>query len=248
VTSTPVLRWRRAEIPLYTILLYFGLLAGTYTTYGAARAEGVRGDAVGPAIFLLVAVAVLGARLAFVAGRLSVFRREPRRILAPKEGGAVAYGALLAVPMSAPILAGLGVPFAAFWDAGALGFLAATVFLRVGCFLNGCCAGRVSDGRLALALRGRGGRRARRIPTQLLEAVLATVLLTCGALVLGRMPFAGGLFLTLLASYALARFMLEFTREGPRRLGPLTVAQSFSAAFALISLGVFALALVMAGT
>jgi phosphatidylglycerol---prolipoprotein diacylglyceryl transferase len=244
MSRRPVIGCGRIHVPAYTVLLYLGLLAGTYTAFGAARADGLRDQEVGPAILLLVAVAVLGARLAFVAGRWSVFRRAPGRILARNEGGAVAYGALLAVPMSVPLLAALGIPLAAFWDAGALGFLAAIVFLRIGCLLNGCCSGKVCDGRFGVELRNAAGVRARRIPNQLLEAGLAAALLAGGAVALGRMPFAGALFLTLLASYALGRFMLEFTREGSKRLGRLTVAQSFSAAFVLVALVAFASVLV----
>jgi phosphatidylglycerol---prolipoprotein diacylglyceryl transferase len=235
--------WRGVRVPSYTTMLYLGLLAGAYSAYGAGRADGISGDGLMPAILALLVPAVLGARLAFVVGHWSVFRRQPGRVIAPKEGGAVAYGALVAIPLSLPLLMALGIPVASFWDAGAVGFLAAVVCLRVGCLLNGCCCGRRTGSWLGLSLPNAAGVRARRIPTPLLEAGWAAILLAGATVAVGRMPFQGALFLLLLAAYALVRFVLEFTREEPRNLGALTVAQAFSASFVVLAAGLFAVAL-----
>jgi phosphatidylglycerol---prolipoprotein diacylglyceryl transferase len=235
----PVLvTWRGVRVPAYPVMLYLGLLAGTYSTYAAGRAEGLHGKALVPAILALIALAVLGARLAFVVGRWRVFRRQPRRIIARGvEGGAVGYGALVAVPLSLPLLAALRLPIGFFWDAGAVGFLAAVICLRIGCLLNGCCCGRKTNGRLALWLPNAAGVRARRTPTQLLEAGWAAALLVGAGLVFGRVAFDGGLFASLLAAYAAGRFVLGFAREEPRMIGSLTVAQVSSAVLVLVSLG-----------
>jgi prolipoprotein diacylglyceryltransferase len=84
--------------------------------------------------------------------------------------------------------------------------------------------------------------RERRIPNQLLEAGWATALLIAAMLVLGTMPFAGALFLSALAAYAVGRLTLDFAREGGVRvLGPLTMTQCFSAGFMLLSLAVLAM-------
>ncbi len=197
--------WGALRIPSYVAMLYLGLLAGTYSAYAAGRAEGMSGERLIGAILALLVAAVLGARLAFVASRWPAYRLQPRRIVFPgNEGGAVAYGALASVPVSIPLLVALGLPFASFWDAGAFGFLAAIIFLRLGCFLNGCCCARLV---------------ARRIPTQLLEAGWAAVLLVGAVLAAGRMPFAGALFVATLAAYAAGRFLIDFGRDAPRKLG-----------------------------
>jgi phosphatidylglycerol:prolipoprotein diacylglycerol transferase len=233
--------WRGVRVHSYTAMLYLGLLAGTYTTYAAARVLGLRRETVPLAILLLLVPAVVGARLAFVVGRWRVLPRAARRVFRCGEGGAVSYGALLTVPLSALLLAALHIPFASFWDAGALGFVTASIFLKFGCLLNGCCCGRVTSGRLSLVQRNVAGVRERRIPNQLLEAGWAAALLVAATFVLGRMPFSGALFLSLLAAYAVGRFALDFTREGARIVGPLTMTQCFSAGFVLFSLGVLAI-------
>jgi phosphatidylglycerol:prolipoprotein diacylglycerol transferase len=233
--------WGPVRIPSYVAMLYLGLLAGTYASYVAGRAEGLAGTPLAAAIMLLLVPAVLGARLAFVLGRLHVFRRHPRRIVPfSAEGGAVAYGALLSVAVSLPLLAALGLPFAAFWDAGAFGFLAAIVCLRIGCFLNGCCCGRRTSSRLGWVVCDRAGVTARRVPVQLLEAGWAVVLLVGAALRAGSMPFSGSLFVSALGAYAAGRFVLDFARDAPRNRARLTVAQGFSANFVLFSLMVLA--------
>lgn len=232
--------WRAVRVPSYLAMLYLGLVAGAYASYAAGRAEGLSGETFAAAIVALLVPSVLGARLAFVAGRWPTFRFDPRRIIPwGKEGGAVAYGALISVPVSLPLLVALGLPVAAFWDAGAVGFLAAIACLRIGCFLNGCCCGRETTSRCGCQLPDASGVVARRIPTQLLEAGWAVVLLLGAAVAVGRMPFPGAFFLAALAAYAAGRFFLEFTREGPRTVGGrLTVAQTCSAVFVLLSVTV----------
>jgi len=222
-----LMMWRAFRIPSYVAMLYLGLLAGTYSAYAAGRAEGLSGERLIGAILALLVAAVLGARLAFVASRWPAYRLQPRRILFPgNEGGAVAYGALASVPVSIPLLVALGLPFASFWDAGAFGFLAAISCLRIGCFLNGCCCGLL----------------ARRIPTQLLEAGWAAMLLVGAILAADTMPFAGALFVSTLAAYAAGRFFIDFGRDAPRKLGRLTVAQAWSASFVLLSVTLLTIA------
>lgn len=235
--------WRGIHISSYVAMLYLALLAGTYSAYAAGRAEGLSGEPFAAAMLALLVPAVLGARLAFVAGRWPEFRLEARRILPrAREGGAVAYGALISVPVSVPLLVVLGLPLAAFWDAGAFGFLAAITCLRIGCFLNGCCCGRKTTSRFGCELPDAAGVVATRIPTQLLEAGWAAVLLIGATLVAGKMPFAGALFLSTLAAYAVGRFFLEFARDAPRKLGRFTVAQAWSATFVLLSVTLLAVA------
>jgi phosphatidylglycerol:prolipoprotein diacylglycerol transferase len=231
------------RISSYLAMLYIGLLAGTYAAYVAGRAEGLEATPLAAAILALLVPSLLGARLAFVIGHWHAFRSEPRRIVPLcAEGGAVAYGALLSVPASLPLLAALGLPFGASWDAGAFGFLTAIMCMRVGCLLNGCCCGRPTMSRLGWAFRDSAGVTARRVPVQLLEAAWAGVIVVGAASTAGRMPFHGALFVATLAAYAAGRFVIDFARDAPRNRARLTVAQSFSATVAVLSLIVLTVA------
>jgi phosphatidylglycerol:prolipoprotein diacylglycerol transferase len=102
------------------------------------------------------------------------------------------------------------------------------IFTRVGCLLNGCCAGRPSDSWCALFLPDAGGHWERRMPTQLLEAGWATLLLVSSVLIWPRLPFDGALFLFVSAGYAAGRLGLESMRDGGRSSGSFTVHHGIS--------------------
>jgi prolipoprotein diacylglyceryltransferase len=79
--------------------------------------------------------------------------------------------------------------------------------------LNGCCSGRPSASWLALNLPDHRGIRRRRVPTQLLEATWAAVLLTAAFVLRGRQPFAGAIFCSALLAYAIGRYFLQQLRD-----------------------------------
>ena len=123
-------------------------------------------------------------------------------------------GALpLAIPMSVPLLAFLGLPYGAFWDVAAFTILTGMVPTRVGCLLNGCCSGRACQSRFGLNLPDHRGVWTRRVPMQCLEAAWASILLA-GAVAAWRFaPFPGAVFLAVMGGYALGRLVLESMRD-----------------------------------
>ena len=112
------------------------------------------------------------------------------------------------------------------------------IFFRIGCLLNGCCAGRPSTGRLALHLPNHRGVWRRRIPTQLLEAAWAALLLVAAIALWRRLPFDGALFLSAIAGYGIGRLVLESTRERQdRRIGGATLQRAILLALVVLSAG-----------
>ncbi len=193
----------------YPAMVYLGLLAGVYVQLFAALSIGVDTGATLTATLILVATALIGARLLYVAPRWPAFRKQPSRVLRFSEGGASMYGGiLLAFPLSFPLLAMLGIPFGVFWDLASLTILVGMVITRVGCFLNGCCAGRPSSGRWAVWLPNDKGIWQRRIPTQLLEIAWSLVVLAGAAVLWGRLPFHGALFFYTIGAYGAGRVVL----------------------------------------
>jgi prolipoprotein diacylglyceryltransferase len=79
--------------------------------------------------------------------------------------------------------------------------------------MNGCCAGRVTTRRLGVWLPDDRGVWRRRIPTPLLEAGWAALVLAAAALAYAAEPPAGAVFLGVLGAYGAGRLALEATRE-----------------------------------
>src|SRR6185295_274215 len=111
------------------------------------------------------------------------------------EGGAMLYGGLaLSLALSVPLLHSLGVSFPGFWDAATITILVGMIPVKVGCLLNGCCSGRPSDGIFSIFAPNANGVWRQRVPSQLMEATLAVILLTASVLLRARFPYEGVLF------------------------------------------------------
>ena len=214
-------------------MLYLGIVAGLAVGDLGAHAERLDPALVYVALLLLLVPALLGARLASVAGNWPAYRADPGLIWRRSDGGQAMYGGLVAVPLSVPLLATLHLPFAAFWDVAAFSMLSGMAFTRVGCLLNGCCAGRPTRSRFGLVLPDPRGVRVRRIPTQLLEAGLAVALLAGSAALATARPAPGVVFAAALGAYAAGRLLLQ-----PRLAGVLTlrIASAGLLAVALVGL------------
>jgi phosphatidylglycerol:prolipoprotein diacylglycerol transferase len=233
--------WRGFRIASYPALLYLGLVAGCFAGAAAADARGVDPDAAVVATLLLLAPALVGARLAFVGEHWRIYRSEPRRVWRRSEGGMAMFGGFaLAIALSPPLLALLGLSFMQFWDAAAVTILVGMIFTRVGCLLNGCCAGRPTEGRFGVRLPDIAGNVERRLPTPLLEAMSACLLLVGAIVILRQDTFSGAVFLFALGGYGLARLALDPTRAlsaGRRRP---TVSQVVSGALVVTAVAAWA--------
>jgi phosphatidylglycerol:prolipoprotein diacylglycerol transferase len=210
----PVLfRWRGLTIWSYPAMLYVGMVAGVAAGNLAAHRAHVDAFRVYVATFLLLVPALAGARLLYVAVHWRTFRSQPDRIWSRREGGAAQYGGLLVtLPLSLPLLAMLRLPIGSFWDVAAITILVGMIFTRVGCLLNGCCAGRPVK-RWGVRLPDSRGVWERRVPTQCLEALWAVLLLGGAVLAWNRLPFPGAVFLLVAGGYATGRLGLESARE-----------------------------------
>jgi phosphatidylglycerol:prolipoprotein diacylglycerol transferase len=226
----------------YPVTLYFAIVLGIYAELLAARSTGADTGAALAATLIVVVIALLGARLLFVVPHWREFSREPRRILRFAEGGASMYGGvLLAVPLSAPVLALLGLPFGTYWDMTTFTMLVGLLVGRIGCFLNGCCAGRQTH-RLGAWLPNERGEWKRRIPTQVLEAAWTAVVLAGAVALWGHQPFPGALLLYALGAYSAGRLVLETFREHQDRLAGFSLQHAISIFFVAVGFGSFAIA------
>jgi phosphatidylglycerol:prolipoprotein diacylglycerol transferase len=143
------------------------------------------------------------------------------------KGGWAVDGFLIVAPITAVAsMLVLRVPLGAYLDASTPGLFFAVAIGRVGCFLTGCCAGRVTTSRWGMWSSDRRVG-ARRIPAQLVESAAGLVIGAASLLpVLGETrPVHGFIFVLSLGAYAVLRQaflrLREEQRRSPRSL-PLT--------------------------
>ncbi len=228
----------------YPAMLYLGTVIGMYAQLAAAASVGLETAAALTATLILFFFALTGARLLHVLANWPFYRGNPRRVLRFSSGGASMYGGLLlAVPLSIPLLAVLGIPFAAFWDTASFTVLIGMIITRVGCFLNGCCAGRPTTGWWGVTLPDCSGTWRRRIPVQILEIAWGAAVLAGAVLAWRRLPFAGALFLYTIGAYGAGRILMESLREEQERIMGVSVHTAISAAFVTVAVCGFAAAL-----
>jgi phosphatidylglycerol:prolipoprotein diacylglycerol transferase len=229
------------EIHAYPAFLCVGLTFGVVAGTAVGEAHGVSPVPLYAALLLLIVPALVGSRLLYVLTHWRFYRQQPSLVWSRQTGGAALYGGLLlALACSWPVLRLLGIPFGAFWDAATITILVGMVFTKIGCLLNGCCAGRATSGWFALRLPNASGVWCRRVPTQLLECALAAGLLW-GCLSWTARPFDGALFLSTLAIYGAARLPLGATRESLDRLAGVNVHNLISVMLVLASVASLAI-------
>ena len=224
-----LLRWRGMALHAYPTMLGLGSAIGIMVATRLAPWLGVPPGRTWAALVFLLIPALVGSRILHVAVRWSTFRRQPHRLWRTREGGMALYGGLgLTLVTSAVLLPALRLPVAPFWDAAAIVIPIGMAFTKIGCHLNGCCAGRPSTGWLALELPNTSGERVRRVPTQLLESALAVILLGLSLWTRATLELPGSLFLTGAIGYGLGRFFLEGSRESVDRVRGVSVHRAIS--------------------
>jgi phosphatidylglycerol---prolipoprotein diacylglyceryl transferase len=230
----PVLfRFRGIEIRSYPFFLFLGLTVGIIAGTRAGARNGLDPTRLYISLALLIIAALIGSRLMYVLTRLDYYRKNPSEVLKPSASGAAMYGGIiLALVCSWPLLRLTQINLGKFWDAATITLLVGMIFTRIGCVLNGCCAGRATSSWIGVNLPDENGIYSRRFPTQLLEAAIAVVLLTA-ALSWANRPFDGALFLVSLGIFCSARLALGPTREN---LGTVAGINTYDAGSVLLIL------------
>ncbi len=232
-------------VPDYALLQAVSIVLGIYLAVHTAARNGLDAEKVFRTCLLTVAGALIGARLYIVLRHAGYYSAHLVETLFFWQGGTASVGAYLGGGVAAMAVAKWqNLPASKFYDASAPSVALAIALGRVGCFVNGCCFGRVSE--LPWALRFPEGSgpyfaqlRAGLIaphalslpvhPTQLYEALYAFSLFFI-LLAYKKYQKRDGQLIALLAIlYPLGRFLNEFLRGDDRGsvLG-LSLPQIFS--------------------
>jgi phosphatidylglycerol---prolipoprotein diacylglyceryl transferase len=223
------------RVSSYPAMFVLGVSLGALAQNAAANAAGLPSSRVYAATMVLLPLALVGARLLYVAGHWRDFEARRRHLFDRASGGMVLYGGLLVMlPASLAVLAVADLPYWRFWDVTSFLILLAMMCTRVGCLLNGCCAGRITRSRLGFSSNDVTGLRARRFPMQLLEAAVGALLLVAAVVLAPLLDRPGELFLLLLAGYAAFRAVVQPLRAEQKRGDPTLLLSLMLVALSLV--------------
>ncbi len=138
-------------ITWYGVMMAAGFLAGLVNWTFISRREGRDFNYCSDLLFWIMFSGLLGARVAYVLSNPAQYIKNPAEIIMIWEGGLVYYGGFL----------GSGIALIIFARRhsedirGLLDFVVVSVplahfFGRIGCFLNGCCYGKIWHGPLSV--------------------------------------------------------------------------------------------------
>jgi phosphatidylglycerol---prolipoprotein diacylglyceryl transferase len=147
-------------------------------------------------------------------------------------GGMVSYGIVFSVFAAVLIFHKIYKgPLGKSLDVAAVILPVMLGFTRIGCFLNGCCYGRETDGFGGISLPNVFGLWDERYPTQLLLLALDIALFTGLWLYRRTRPADGSVAIALLFWFGLGRLLIDSLRDLKPVLGPFGFHQLMDMAF-----------------
>ncbi len=243
----------------YGVFVALGFLTGLlYVQHRAAKA-GFGGERASNLVFLGLIGGLVGARLFYVTLNWEHFSAAPLEMLRLDHGGLVYYGGLIGGTLTLVAACLIrGIPMGRLADLLIPGLPLGHALGRIGCFLNGCCFGGVTDG--FCAVQYDPGSQAAAVhahrelidsvaqaplpvlPVQLLAAACNVAIFVFLLWIERRLRYRGQLLAVYLATYGVYRFLLEFLRGDYLGVGMLTPAQEVSLVMVPAGIVVFLIA------
>ena len=230
----------------YGFLLAVSFAVGIWLSVRRGRRHGLDADAMLDACFQVLIWSIVGVRLFYVLTHLSEFHPWYRALFI-WEGGLTLYGGILLSTAAVWRFARRrGLPFLALADVMAPQVALGIGITRIGCFLNGCCFGRVCHGPLGVrfppasaAGAVTGGQPL--YPTQLFASAAGFAIFAILLAWERRSAPTGATFGRFLLLYGVDRGIVDLFRwYEPGAIGPfgLTISQWISLALVIGGLAV----------
>ena len=131
----------------YGVMMAFAFLAGIANIMWLGHREGKHIDLLSDLGCWIMVSGIVGARVAHVLSCWPEYARDPISMLYIHKGGLVYYGGFIGAAIGCALFAAFKRQ--AVWqifDFACSGLPLAHAFGRLGCFLNGCCYGKLNNG------------------------------------------------------------------------------------------------------
>lgn len=214
----------------YGLMLALAFLAGiTVAGKRADKAGWPKGMAYDVGFYALVA-AILGSRLLYVVINISEFSRNPLEIVMIHRGGLVYFGGVIcAILVTGFYLRAKGIPVLDGFDLLIPSVALGHAIGRIGCLLNGCCFGKVTDVPWAIIFPASSPAYYFQVnvthqlsrfaslslpvhPTQIYEVLGELFIFAVLIMLYRRRSYPGRCFFMYLFLYSLLRFTVEYYR------------------------------------
>ncbi|MFH1305032.1 MAG: prolipoprotein diacylglyceryl transferase [Candidatus Omnitrophota bacterium] len=152
---------------------------------------------------------IVGARAMYVTANWPEYAHSPLSALRFYEGGLIFQGGLIAAVITAVVVT--RIKKLSFWkitDLMAPYIVLGQAIGRIGCFLNGCCYGRIVQ-RAGITFPQEA---VMRFPTQIYSSLFLLLLFMFLLWVRQKRSFDGSVFMMYIIIYSVFRFLMEFMR------------------------------------
>lgn len=130
----------------YGVLVALAFLVSTYLTWKGANRKGIDPDKIIDASIYIIISGLLGARIFYVLIYHNYYFSHPEDILKIWQGGLIFYGGFIFACLTTLFfLLKQKIHVWKFADLVAPNISLGLAIGRIGCFLNGCCFGRISE-------------------------------------------------------------------------------------------------------
>ncbi|MCQ2352276.1 MAG: prolipoprotein diacylglyceryl transferase [Victivallaceae bacterium] len=217
------------QVRWYGVMAALGFLAATWIVNRCRKHADLTSDQVSSMLLVTIISGVIGARIFYVVQFFDEYRDNLWEIVRIDHGGLVFYGGFLAIPVLWIWSKVQKRDFIRLLDLAAIALVLGHAFGRVGCFLNGCCYGKVTHSALGViypkttAPEFQDG--LARYPIQLFETAENLVVLFI-LLAIVKKGKRGTTVAAYFVLYGILRFINEFFRgDNYHYFGLFTIAQ-----------------------
>ncbi|MBU4305688.1 MAG: prolipoprotein diacylglyceryl transferase [Candidatus Omnitrophica bacterium] len=211
----------------YGLMVALGIITAVFLIQRRAAAWGLPAETIVVMIFRVIFCGLIGGRLFYVFLNKDFYFNAPLEVFKLYKGGLVFHGSFfLGLLCAVFFIKKHRLPFLKTMDVLALFLPLAHAFGRMGCFLNGCCYGRVTDLPWGVVFPGAVFPVH---PVQLYAVFFLISIFSVLVLIGKRKQFDGQIISVYLILYGVVRFGLEFFRgDNPKLMFGLSLFQYIS--------------------
>jgi phosphatidylglycerol:prolipoprotein diacylglycerol transferase len=206
----------------YGFLIGIGILAAYYMAVYLGKSLNVNSDQTATLFFWVFMASVVGGKFFFLLESPATYMDDPSKILENFGSGFVFYGSVIfAVPVLIWKLRKFKIGVWEYLDIVAIFAPVLHFFGRLGCFMAGCCHGKVCHNALGVTYTHAASKadplNTPLYPTQLFSAALLLFIVLLLLYLRKRKSFSGQLFLLYLVIYSVGRSIIEIYRGDEER-------------------------------